>query len=78
MRDKVHFLTMTDTPIRKNGGDGGDGLDSRVAKLEASVEYIQRDISDIKGDIKDIRSDLKEFHNHQRSDFRLLFGALIT
>ncbi|MBY7926306.1 hemolysin XhlA family protein [Vibrio fluvialis] len=55
----------------KSGNGGGDGLEARVAKLESSVEYIQRDIADIKTDIKEIR------HN-QRSDFRTLFGALIS
>lgn len=46
-------------------------MEARMAKLKSGVEYIQRDIAEIKGDIKDIR-------NHQRDDFRLLFGTLIT
>lgn len=46
-------------------------MEARVAKLESDVSHIQRDITDIKSDIKEIR-------NHQRSDFRVLFGALIT
>ncbi|ELG2962690.1 hypothetical protein RRK58_003199 [Vibrio fluvialis] len=66
----VHLLS-NDMPRKPGGNDGGNGLEARVAKLESSVEYIQRDIADIKADIKEIR------HN-QRSDFRTLFGALIS
>lgn len=45
-------------------------MEARVAKLESAVEYIQRDISEIKTDIREIKTEA-------RSDFRLLFGALI-
>ena len=56
------------------GGDGGgtfDGMEPRVAKVEAAIEYIQRDIADIKGDVRTLR-------DNARTDFRLLFGAIIT
>jgi len=53
-----------------NGGDNG-GMEARVAKLEASVDYIQREISELKTEVRGIRSDA-------RTDFRLLFGALIA
>lgn len=46
-------------------------MEARVAKLESDVEYIKRDISEIKDDIKDIKKDAK-------SDFRILFGAIIA
>ncbi len=55
----------------KRNGNGGSDLEARVAKLESSTEYIQREITDIKVDVREIR-------NNQRTDFRLLFGALIT
>lgn len=55
-----------------DGGSGGGGdMELRVAKLESDVEYIKRDISEIKDDIKDIKKDAK-------SDFRMLFGAIIA
>lgn len=58
--------------IDKSGGGGdNDGMESRVAKLEAAVEHIQRDISDLKTDVRGLRAD-------SRSDFRTLFGALIA
>jgi hypothetical protein len=46
-------------------------MEARVTKLESAVEYIQRDISEMKMDIRDIKKDM-------RSDFRLLFGAIIA
>lgn len=57
----------------KSGGGGGtfDGMEARVAKLEASVGYIEREITDIKTEVRGLRSDA-------RTDFRLTFGALIA
>ncbi|EIV8648103.1 hypothetical protein CWW57_RS00960 [Vibrio parahaemolyticus] len=65
-------------PKKNQGNGGGDDLEARVAKLESSVEYIQRDIADIKGDIKGIRTELKEQRELHHKDFRVMFGALIT
>lgn len=56
------------------GGGGGntfDPMEARVAKLEASVGYIEREITDLKTEVRGLRSDA-------RSDFRILFGSLIT
>jgi hypothetical protein len=54
-------------PLQPPGGGGTfDGMEARVAKLEAVVEHIQRDISDIKGDVRGLRTDA-------RTDFRMLF-----
>src|ERR1700693_6343698 len=52
------------------GGPYNPSMEARVAKLESSVEYIQRDIGEIKTDIRDIKKAVE-------TDFRLLFGALI-
>lgn len=58
--------------IDNGGGPPHDGgMEARVAKLESTVEYIQRDISDLKADVRELRVDL-------RTDFRILFGALIA
>lgn len=56
---------------RNSGGNGGDGMEPRITKLESDVEYIKRDIQDIKSDLKEIKKDAK-------SDFRMLFGVIIT
>lgn len=45
-------------------------METRIAKLESDVDHIKTNIGDIKTDIKELR-------NHQRTDFRTLFGALI-
>ncbi|MTI10520.1 hypothetical protein [Curvivirga aplysinae] len=37
------------------GGDGGDGMEARVAKLETHVEHIREDIGELKSDVKELR-----------------------
>ena len=46
-------------------------MEARVAKLEAAVEHIESDLRDIKSDVREVKQDA-------RTDFRLLFGAIIT
>ncbi|HWZ48090.1 MAG TPA: hypothetical protein VNX00_07725 [Herbaspirillum sp.] len=46
-------------------------MEAKVVKLENAVEYMQRDISEIKMDIREIQKDF-------RTNFRLLFGAIIA
>lgn len=59
-------------PLQHGGGGGTfNGMEARVAKLEAGIDHIQRDIADVKVDMRGLRSDA-------RTDFRLLFGALIA
>ena len=54
------------------GGGGHDGyMEARVAKLEASAEYIQREIADLKLEVRSLR-------NMAVTDFRVLFGAIIA
>jgi hypothetical protein len=54
----------TGTPLQPIGGGSNDGMEARVARLEADVEHIKRDIGDIKTDMRslghvgDIRVDL--------------------
>lgn len=40
------------------GGDGGD-MHERVAKLESSMEHVQRDVSGLRTDMRDVRDRLK-------------------
>jgi putative component of toxin-antitoxin plasmid stabilization module len=57
-----------------DGADGGGhdgGMEARIARLESAAEHMQGDLRDIKADIRDLRTDA-------RTDFRLLFGALIA
>ena len=57
-------------PPSGGGGPHDPGMEARVAKLEAHIEHIQSDLMDIKSDIREIKRDA-------RTDFRLLFGAII-
>ncbi|NML63348.1 hypothetical protein HHL21_20095 [Massilia sp. RP-1-19] len=43
-------------------------MEARIARLEVAVEYMQRDIAELKADIRAIRT----------TDFRLIFGAIVT
>lgn len=52
-------------------GDGGNGMEARIAKVEATVSHIQSDLTEVKGDIKGLR-------NEARNDFRLTFGAIVA
>lgn len=68
----VSFPLPHEKPKLTGDGNNGDGrLEARVAKLEASVAHIERDIGEMKTDVRGLRSDA-------RTDFRLLFGALIA
>ncbi len=53
------------------GDSGGNNVEARIAKLEATVEHIQSDMRDVKEDVRDHRRDGER-------DFRILFGAIIT
>ncbi len=74
---------------QKSGNGGGDDLEARVAKLESDVSHIRSDIAEIKGrqqafmdrtedNFKEMRQEFKEVRSEMKSDFRILFGALIT
>lgn len=54
------YIPQNDNPAQKivgyfvgdAGGNGGSGLEARIAKLESDVGHIQRDVGDIKTDIR--------------------------
>lgn len=85
MKDPDPYKDSNVVPIRENlsenipkpglkSSDGGgtfDGMEARVAKLEASLEHIGREISDVKADVRILRE-------NARGDFRILFGAIIA
>jgi hypothetical protein len=43
-----------------SGGGGGtsDGMEPRIAKLEASVSHLERDVGELRVDMKDVRDRL--------------------
>ena len=61
-------------PLRPGRGNetfnGGEPpMEARLAKLEASMEHVQRDVSDIKVDIRRVNDAID-------SNFKLTFGGL--
>jgi uncharacterized coiled-coil protein SlyX len=40
------------------GGDTYDGMEPRVARLEASVAHMERDVGELRGDMRDVRDRL--------------------
>jgi hypothetical protein len=46
-------------------------MEARLAKVEAALEHIGREMTDIKGDVRTLR-------DNARTDFRILFGAVIA
>ena len=59
-------------PLKSGDGDGtSDGMEARVAKLEAVLEHIGREMTDMKADIRTLR-------DNARTDSRVLFGAIIA
>jgi hypothetical protein len=45
--------------LNSSGGGGTfDGMEPRVAKLEAAVEHIQKDIAEIKTDVREFRTSI--------------------
>jgi hypothetical protein len=57
------------------GGGTSDGMEARIAKLEAAVDHIQQDVRDIKTEMRDVRHDITGIRT---TDFRLIFGAIIA
>ncbi len=71
-KNHLHSVQSTDYITSESGGGGGGFmLEARVAKLESDVEHIKFTMQEIKDDVRELRRD-------HRTDFRLLFGAIIT
>ncbi|MGV8886682.1 MAG: hypothetical protein ACOH2P_01140 [Pseudomonas sp.] len=60
-----------DNDRRPPGPLGDNPLEPRVSKLETHIEYVRRDLGEL-------RVDFREHRKETRTDFRLLFSALIT
>ncbi len=52
--------TFPETRFTTQPPSGGDGMEARIAKLEANVEHIQSDITDIKTDVRTGRDKIDE------------------
>ena len=50
-------------------------MESRISRLEAKVDHIQHDIQELKEEARALRS---EIIGIRTTDFRLIFGGIIT
>jgi hypothetical protein len=53
-------------------------MEARVAVLEQIAKDTEEILVEMKQDIRDIRGELTDIRKDQKTDFRLLFGALIS
>lgn len=56
---------------RSSDGAGEPPMEARIARLESHVEHIQSDLTGLKTDVRELR-------RADETNFRILFGALIT
>ncbi len=75
MMGSVHSINDGRTIDPPAGGGDNGGMEARITRLETVAEFMQRDIAELKQDIAATR---KEVHSIRTTDFRLLFGAIIT
>lgn len=55
-RPEGFFPDILDRPLQTGGTS--NGMETRVAILEAHIDYIRRDIGDMKGDISILKDDM--------------------
>lgn len=59
-------------PLKIAPGDGTfDGMEARLAKVEAALEHVGREMADVKTDVRSLR-------DQARTDFRITFTAIIA
>jgi hypothetical protein len=67
-----------DAPIvSASGGDGGSGMEGRLAKVEASVENIQTALGDIKTDVRELRSEISNVRDKIDANFIITWAGVI-
>ncbi len=66
--DHLRMVSASEGLADSTGG-GRNGLEARIAKVEAAMEHMQADIGDIKQDVREIRK-------NARSDFLWHLAAL--
>lgn len=62
--------------IENDERDGyGLAMEARTTRLEVAVEHIERAVKELNDDVRDLRA---EINSIRTTDFRLIFGAIIT
>lgn len=49
-----------------------------MAKIETTMDHVERGLSELRIGMREIRDELREMRREHRSHFRLLFGAIIV
>lgn len=63
LHDFANDVESLQPPALLNDGGGGgtsDGMEGRVAKLEAHMEHLQADVAEVKADLKSVLSTLTQ------------------
>lgn len=53
-------------------------MEARVARLEASVEHIERDIAEIKIDCRSMRQEIAQLRDRVDADFRVTWAGMMA
>ena len=53
-------------------------MEARVARLEASIEHIERDIAEIKTDGRSTRQAIDHLRDRVESDFRITWAGIMA
>jgi hypothetical protein len=53
-------------------------MEARVARLEASVEHIERDIAEMKVDARSMRQSIDQLRDRVEADFRITWAGVMA
>lgn len=53
-------------------------MEARLARIETRLEHVEHGVGELRIDMRELRDDMREIRRDHRSDFRLLFGAIIA
>jgi hypothetical protein len=71
-REEMSGVPRNSDPHGNGGDKSHDGrIEARLARIETTMDYVQRDVGEL-------RTDMREMRREHRSDFRMLFSAIVT
>ena len=53
-----------------------EGMEARVARLEAIAEHVKTDIGDLRADMRGLRTEVHDFRKETHADTRWMLAAL--
>ena len=69
----IDWLRHDVTEIRNELKD----VRSEIKDVRSEIKDVRSEIKDVRGEIKDVRDEIRDVRKDMRSDFRLMFSALI-